>query len=122
VTFRRRGDTTLKALTTSYQGGGGGDIILTVTVMWLNTVGVGQVWTTSLHKRILWSIAFSPDGHRVVSGSDNGTPQIWAAATGAEVRTPGSVFRFWDHCLVWFSTEDKAMMQSDGSLFRRCAS
>ena len=37
VTFSVVGDNALKALTTGYQGGGG-DIILGVTVMWLNTV------------------------------------------------------------------------------------
>ena len=40
MTFSVLGDTALKALTKGYQGGG--DIILGVTVMWLDTVRTGR--------------------------------------------------------------------------------
>ena len=33
------------------------------------------------------SVAFSPDGKRIVSGSDDGTIKVWDAATGQETLT-----------------------------------
>ena len=84
----------------------------------LTRSGGGQVWTTKLHDGrrgcicttteeergwfqdcpviscgYVWCIAFSPDGDRVVSGAQHGAVHIWSAATGAQVRTPGRVFR-----------------------------
>ena len=77
----------------------------------LTRSGGGQVWTTKLHDGhrgcicttaeeesawfpecpviscgYVWSIAFSPDGDRVVSGAQHGAVHIWSAATGAQVR------------------------------------
>ena len=39
------------------------------------------------HDGEVWSVAFSPDGKRIASGSDDKTIKVWDAATGAEVMT-----------------------------------
>ena len=48
-------------------------------------VHVWQVRTLTGHSSSVFSVAFSPDGTRVVSGSDDMLVKIWDAATGAEV-------------------------------------
>ena len=45
-----------------------------------------QVRTLTGHSFSVYSVAFSPDGTRVVSGSRDELVKIWDAATGAEVR------------------------------------
>jgi len=44
-----------------------------------------QVHTLTGHSGSVFSVAFSPDGTRVVSGSSDKLVKIWDAATGAEV-------------------------------------
>jgi WD40 repeat protein len=39
------------------------------------------------HSNIIRSVAFSPDGQRIVSGSDDQTAKVWDAATGRELLT-----------------------------------
>ncbi|KAK7005535.1 WD40 repeat-like protein [Favolaschia claudopus] len=50
---------------------------------------VPQTWTslekTLSHNTFVWSVAFSPDGHRIVSGSSDKMVRIWDAATGTLV-------------------------------------
>ena len=41
------------------------------------------------HAGAVWSVAFSPDGKWVVSGSNDSTLKLWNAATGALVHTFG---------------------------------
>jgi hypothetical protein len=38
---------------------------------------------------VVWGVAWSPDGKRILSGSDDWTAKIWDAATGAEIMTLG---------------------------------
>ncbi len=37
------------------------------------------------HDDDVYSVAFSPDGKYVVSGSADGTAQVWKAASGKEI-------------------------------------
>jgi WD40 repeat protein len=39
------------------------------------------------HTFAVWSVAFSPDGSRVLSGSSDNTLKLWDAATGTLLRT-----------------------------------
>jgi hypothetical protein len=43
--------------------------------------------TLAGHLNIVWSVAFSPDGQRIVTGSWDQTAKVWDAATGLELRT-----------------------------------
>ena len=44
-----------------------------------------QECTLTGHSAAVNSVAFSPDGTRVVSGSDDNTVKIWDSQTGTEV-------------------------------------
>ena len=46
-----------------------------------------KLMTLSGHERGIWSVAYSPDGTRIVSGSLDKTVRIWDANTGAELMT-----------------------------------
>ena len=48
-------------------------------------VGGRQVHTLTGHSDRVYSVDFSPDGNRVVSGSDDTFVKIWDVATGALV-------------------------------------
>ena len=39
------------------------------------------------HAGSVWSVAFSPDGKRIVTGSDDATAKVWDAETGQELLT-----------------------------------
>jgi WD40 repeat protein len=39
------------------------------------------------HKDVVWGVAYSLDGTRIVSGSEDGSVKVWDAASGTEVRS-----------------------------------
>ena len=43
------------------------------------------MWSLAGHSAQVLSVAFSPEGERIVSGSADKTVKIWSAKTGAEV-------------------------------------
>jgi WD40 repeat protein len=55
-----------------------------------------QVCTLTGHSDAVYSVAFSADGKRVVSGSNDKLVKIWNSETGAEVCEPGVCTRWCD--------------------------
>ena len=48
------------------------------------------------HSRYVWSVSFSPDGSRIVSGSVDKTVRVWDAVTGEVINTlTGHSDRVW---------------------------
>ena len=52
--------------------------------------------TLTGHSGPVYSVAFSPDGTRVVSGSWDNLVKIWSSKTGAEVCNPCRFTRWYD--------------------------
>jgi WD40 repeat protein len=48
-----------------------------------------ELQTLQGHSGRVWSVAFSPDGQRIMSGSEDKTIKRWDAQTGSELRTFG---------------------------------
>ena len=44
-----------------------------------------QECTLTGHSRAVYSVAYSPDGKHIVSGSDDKTVKVWDSQTGKEV-------------------------------------
>jgi len=56
-----------------------------------STPSRGNVYTYKGHSGFVKSVAWSPDGKRIASGSDDKTVQVWDAAAG------GNVYIYKDH-------------------------
>jgi len=53
---------------------------------WADVVSV-PIRTFAGHASDVYSVAFSPDGSQVLTGSGDNTAKLWDAATGTEIRT-----------------------------------
>ena len=64
----------------------------------IKCLSVWQVCTLKGHAYSVLSVAFSPDGKHIVSGSQDNLVKVWDAETGGEVsRHTLSVHIFWKH-------------------------
>jgi WD40 repeat protein len=55
-----------------------------------------EIMLFSGHEAPVWSAVFSPDGHRVLTGSDDKTARLWDAATGQEIlKLDGHKYSVW---------------------------
>ncbi len=43
---------------------------------------------TNAHSGLIWSVAFSPDGTRIVSGSDDKTIKVWDSGALLPSKSP----------------------------------
>ena len=59
--------------------------------------GTAQIWNAESgkpvgdrvpHADLVYSVAFSPDGERVATGSEDGTARVWERRTGAPITPP----------------------------------
>ena len=56
--------------------------------MWDAKTGAVVGTTLELHKKPVWSVAYSPNGQHIISGSGDGTIRIWDAEKGVAVSKP----------------------------------
>jgi WD40 repeat protein len=54
--------------------------------LWDTATGRETV-TLKGHSKLVFSVAFSPDGNRIASGSDDNTVKLWEAIAGQETLT-----------------------------------
>jgi len=53
----------------------------------VNAAVAEPIVTLQGHTQLVWSVAFSPDGKQIVSGSGDATVKVWDAETGQESLT-----------------------------------
>jgi len=71
-----------------------------------------EIWTFSGHKGSIQSVAFSPDGKQILSGSDDETIKLWDVNSGREIRTFSSHRR--SILSVAFSPDGKQILSGSG--------
>lgn len=77
---------------------------------------VGEVRRFTGHETYVTSAAFSPDGQRVVTGSNDKTVRVWSAATGREIwksTAPGEMVR-----AVAFAPDGRTVYECDLAGYR----
>ena len=71
-----------------------------------------QIQTLLEHEKAVYSVAFSPDGRTLASGSSDGTIRFWHAVTGGYKTDP---FRAYRYCPLDSVRSDGKTLASGGS-------
>ena len=66
----------------------------------------------------VWSVAFSPDGHHIISGSDDHTIRIWDAGTGSAVGKPLQGHTAWVRTVAYSPNGSRIISGSDDNMIR----
>ncbi len=97
----------------------------TVLIKKIPWVGVKRLGDLEGHTEFVWSVAFSPDGTTLASGSADRTLRLWSVADGTLLRTlehehmvTGVAFAPDGTTLAWGSDEVRLWRISDGMLLR----
>jgi WD40 repeat protein len=70
------------------------------------------------HKNDVNSVAYSPDGRIIVSGSDDNTIRIWDAHTGAEIREPLTGHTGWVRSVAYSPNGQNIVSGADDKTIR----
>jgi WD40 repeat protein len=65
------------------------------------------------HENSVWSVSFSPDGRRIVSGSSDNTIRIWDASTMEQIGSPLTGHEDWVRS-VSFSPDERRIASGSG--------
>ncbi len=92
------------------------------------TSGAARVWDAANGKELatlrghtarVWTANFSPDGKRIVTGSNDGTARVWETATGKELAVLGKPQRA--AISAQFSPDGRRILTTDQSSYSRTA-
>ena len=79
----------------------------------LDVIPLNQEQNQILHGATVRSVAFSPDGQRIVSGSEDNTVRVWDAQTGAPISNPLSGHTDWVGSVA-FSPDGQRIVSGSG--------
>jgi WD40 repeat protein len=81
----------------------------------LDAKKVQKLWSAEAHTSVIRSMAWSPDGSRIASGSEDRTAKIWDAEDGRELLTLDA-FSGMVCAVVWSPDGRRLATADEGSL------